>query len=150
MSDILDRSPAVRIELRLPDILSFKRLRQDTHWGVPEDAHIDLALKNSLFGAVAISKSQTVGMIRIVGDGALNLYTQDVIVAHAFRGQGIGRSLVQSAIHWMQETIQPSATIGLMAADGQAAFYEAFGFTVRPSTGVGPGMHAQLSNLRNR
>lgn len=150
MSDVSPISPPIRIEPRLPDLASFKRLRATTTWGVPDDAHIELALKNSLFGAVAVQGSQTIGMIRIVGDGAINLYIQDVIVAEAFRGQGIGKSLVQAAIQWMQKTIQPSASIGLMAADGQAAFYETFGFINRPTEGFGPGMTATLSDLRHQ
>lgn len=150
MAETLDIDPAVQISANLPDLASFKRLRATTTWGVPDDAHMKLALDNSLFGAVAVRGSRTIGMVRIVGDGVLNLYIQDVIVADAFRGQGIGKSLVQTAIQWMQETIQPSASIGLMAADGQAAFYETFGFLSRPLPRFGPGMTATLSDLRHQ
>jgi GNAT superfamily N-acetyltransferase len=148
MSDASHIHRAIQIEPHLPDLASFKRLRAETEWGVPNDSLIKLALENSLFGAIAINGSQTVGMIRIVGDGGLNLYIQDVIVAKSFRGDGIGRSLIQAAIQWMQETVDPSASVGLMAATGQSEFYETFGFIGRPGPGFGPGMQARNSDLR--
>lgn len=148
MSDISHIRRAIRIEPHLPDLANFKRLRAETEWGVPNDRVIKLALENSLFGAVAINGLQTIGMIRIIGDGGLNLYIQDVIVAQSFRGNGIGRNLVQAAIQWMQKTIDPSVSVGLMAATGQSEFYEAFGFIGRPGPGFGPGMQAKLSDLR--
>lgn len=147
MVDVLDIRPAVQIVPNLPDLASFKHLRAQTDWGVSDDATIKLALKNSVFGAVAIDGIKTIGMARIVGDGALNVYIQDVIVAEEFRGLGIGRRLVQSAVQWMQDTLPSTATVGLMAADGQGPFYEAFGFTARPGPGFGPGMQTQLSDL---
>ncbi|GHA91370.1 hypothetical protein GCM10009069_13190 [Algimonas arctica] len=147
MAKVLDIHTAVRIACYLPDLASFKRLRAQTDWGVPDNATITLALNNSVFGAVAIMEMATIGMIRIVGDGAMNVYVQDVIVDENYRGLGIGRRLVQTAIQWMQDTLPSSITVGLMAANGQDSFYETFGFTSRVSPKFGPGMQSQLSDL---
>lgn len=147
MVETLDIRPAIRIASSLPDLASFQRLRAQTGWGAPDDDTINFALKNSLFGAVAIDGTETIGMVRVVGDGAINVYIQDVIVAKNLRGLGIGRRLVQSAIQWMHDTLPSTVTVGLMAADGQSHFYNAFGFTARPAPRFGPGMHATLSDL---
>jgi GNAT superfamily N-acetyltransferase len=147
MANALDIHPAVRIAYNLPDLASFKRLRAQTNWGVPDNAAITTALNNSVFGAVAIDEMETIGMIRVVGDGAMNVYVQDVIVDENYRGLGIGRRLVQTAIHWMHDMLPSSITVGLMAAIGQESFYEPFGFTSRVGPRFGPGMQSQLSDL---
>lgn len=147
MSDVSEPLSMIRIGLDMPDRATFKRLRADTDWGVPDDAIIDAALSSSLYGAVAVTPSGTVGMVRIVGDGALNVYIQDLIIASTHRGQGIGRALVEAIIKQLRQVIPLSATVGLMAADGQSEFYTKFGFITRPSSGFGPGMQNQLSDL---
>lgn len=147
MSDVAEIYPAIRIALDMPDRATFKRLRADTDWGTPGDALIDAALSASLYGATAVAPSGTVGMVRTVGDGALNVYIQDLVVARSHRGQGIGRALVQAIIKQLQQSVPLSATVGLMAADGQSEFYTQFGLITRPGPGFGPGMQSQLSDL---
>ncbi|MGJ8559414.1 MAG: GNAT family N-acetyltransferase [Litorimonas sp.] len=147
MSDVAEIYPAIRIALDMPDRATFKRLRSDTDWGMPDDALIDAALSASLYGAIALTPSGTVGMVRTVGDGALNVYIQDLVVARTHRGQGIGRALVQAIIKQLQQHVPLSATVGLMAADGQSEFYKQFGLIPRPGPGFGPGMQSQLSDL---
>lgn len=83
----------------------------------------------------------------MVGDGVLNVYIQDVIVTQAFQRLGVGQALVSALIDALSKRCGPNCLIGLFAADGQDEFYTQFGFTARPQSGFGPGMHAALSKL---
>lgn len=137
----------VKIEHRLPTSSEFIQLRSQTDWGVPDHAAIEVVLKHSFSGVVAIENGETIGMARTVGDGHLILYIQDVIIAPSHRSQGLGRTLLQALLDEAAKDCLPSCTIGLFAATGQAGFYEKLGFGIRQSPAYGPGMHGTLSKL---
>jgi len=137
----------VEIIHRLPNVSEFRSLRSGVSWGIPTAEQARDALKASLDGAIAVSGDQTIGMARLVGDGILNVYIQDVIVAQAFQSQGIGQAMISALIESLSQTCPPNCLIGLFAAEGQDAFYTRFGFKARPHSGYGPGMHAALSDL---
>ena len=54
------------------------------------------ALNNSLYTLVAYKDGVAVGMGRIVGDGAVICYVQDLIVLPQVRGQGIGSLILET------------------------------------------------------
>ena len=86
-------------------------------------------------------------MARLIGDGAISLHIVDVIVAKSKRRQGVGRDLMKTLIDAMKSKYAPEASVTLMAARDQSRFYEALGFTPRPSAHFGPGMIAPLGDL---
>lgn len=88
-----------------------------------------------------------IGMARVIGDGVLNLYIQDVIIAKKYRGQGYGARLMDALIAALQDSYPKDCTIGLFAAKGQAPFYERFGFLSRPSAITDAGMNAEIGAL---
>ena len=70
----------------------------------------------------------------------------DVIVDSAYQGQGIGRKLVESCIIKLKKDMKPGykVKITLNSAKGKEAFYEKFGFKVRPNEDAGAGMDQWL------
>lgn len=92
-----------------------------------EDERTETALRNSLYGVVAIDSrnDQVIGCLRIVGDGGKVFYIQDVYVASAFQHQRIGSALMEAAMTWLRKTA-PGASVGLFT--GRPGFYERFGF----------------------
>ncbi len=117
-----------------PDYL---RLIADAGWTrfVDPDA-AGPALKNSLWSAVARDQSTgtIIGCIRIVGDGAIFFYIQDLIVAKAYRKRGIGRRLMEHADHYLKQTAPRKAWVGLFTHPTKVGFYEKFAFRgPRPS-----------------
>ncbi|MEP3653637.1 MAG: GNAT family N-acetyltransferase [Litorimonas sp.] len=137
----------IQIHNRLPTTEEFVALRSGVSWGTPTAIHAQQALKASIAGVTASVDGKTVGMARAVGDGVLNTYIQDVIVAEPYQKRGIGDQLVSTLIDSLSETNNPNCLIGLFAADGQDTFYTRFGFMARPQFGFGPGMHGTLSDL---
>lgn len=59
-----------------------------------------------------------------------------------YRGQGIGRKLVESCIEKLKSDMKPGYKVKmtLNSAKGKEPFYEKFGFRVRPNEDAGPGM----------
>lgn len=100
------------------------------------------ALQNGLFSVAAFNGERAVGMGRLVGDGIMYWYIQDVVVLPKYQGQGIGKAIVERLVQYAEENSLPGtkATIGLMAAKNKEPFYEKLGFTRRPDENRGAGM----------
>lgn len=130
MPTILHRSPLVA---------EYQMLLATTNWPKQEDLIIDNALANSLYAVVAVDNNQTIGMARIVGDGAMYFYIQDVVVHSDHKNKGIGKMLMMEIMNWLKAHVSTNAFVGLMAADGAQSFYYQFGFKERPNNAA--GMH---------
>lgn len=100
------------------------------------------ALDNGLYNIVAICNDMVVGMGRLVGDGMMYWYIQDVAVLPEYQGQGIGKTIVKKLMDYAEKNSIPGTrtTIGLSAAKGKESFYEILGFERRPSDYAGAGM----------
>jgi len=151
----------LHIKTQLPSAEGFAQLRRETDWGAITSAQAKASLSASQCGVSLYSAAQPantsaeligaelIGMARVIGDGVLNLYIQDVIITKAYRGQGYGAKLLGALIAQLQQDYPEDCTIGLMAATGQAPFYARFGFEARPSPSTDAGMTAPLSELRS-
>jgi GNAT superfamily N-acetyltransferase/uncharacterized glyoxalase superfamily protein PhnB len=129
--------PHVRLEKRMATLDEYLALRRSVNWGT-EGEWFTQVLDRSLFGLVAIDSrdGQTVGMLRVCGDG--RYYTiWDVIVATPYQGQKIGSALMERAMAELRTIGPRGAFVGLFTP--KPAFYERFGFA--PDSG---GMHTML------
>ncbi len=132
----------------MPDAKMFVKLRQQAGWGSISLHQARNALSHSLYGVTAYNQDQVVGMARAIGDGYLNIYIQDVVIAQPHRGNGLGRALIMRLISIIRQMNAPdNCTIGLMAATGQEGFYETIGFIARRPPHFGAGMTARLGDL---
>ena len=91
----------------------------------------DDALAHSLYHVVALHEEAVIGMARVVGDGAMFFYIQDVVVAPAHRGRGVGTLLLERVMGYLEGAAPKRAFIGLFAAAGTPPYYARFGFAVR-------------------
>lgn len=89
------------------------------------------AIRNGLFNVTAICEGKVVGMGRLVGDGAMYWYLQEIIVLPEYQGKGIGKSIVNRLLEHIRETAIPGTgvEVGLTAVKGKEPFYEKFGFS---------------------
>jgi GNAT superfamily N-acetyltransferase len=124
----------------LPDPATYNRLRKAVGWGGYGEALIAEALPCSLYCVCAHMDGRIVGMARVIGDGGLVYYIQDVIVEPGLQGQGLGTQLMERVMAYLCSHAEESAIIGLMAAVGREPFYERYGFTQRPNSRLGAGM----------
>jgi predicted GNAT family N-acyltransferase len=125
---------------RIPTAEEYERMREAVGWRIHSLDDARRGLPGTLFAVCAFADGELVGIARVIGDGALVFYIQDVIVRPAFQHSGIGRRMMDRVMAWIHEHASRNSVVGLMAAKGVEAFYEAYGFAVRPNESLGAGM----------
>ena len=117
-------------------------IRQQVGWKQLELKQAEKALANSLYVVTAYEKDTLVGMGRIVGDGAVICYVQDLIVVPESQGKGIGSAILSKLTEFVDGLRDENSEMMfcLMCAKGREAFYEKHGFMARPTKQLGPGM----------
>ncbi|HBD95329.1 MAG: hypothetical protein A2015_12750 [Spirochaetes bacterium GWF1_31_7] len=116
-------------------------LRTQIGWSSYTTEEIEAGLKNSLFIITAYFNKNPIGMGRVIGDGKMVFYIQDIIVLEAYRGKGIGKTIMQHVMNYIENNSVNNSIVGLMAATGKEMFYEKFGFIKRPNDRMGCGMN---------
>jgi GNAT superfamily N-acetyltransferase len=89
------------------------------------------ALPRSLCGVVVEYEGRAVGMGRVVGDGAIFYYLQDIAVMPEHQGRGVGNLIVGSLVERVRQMAPPKSFVGVFAASGTEEFYEQYGFKDR-------------------
>lgn len=130
----------IRFEEIPPCPEDFVRLRAECGWGEISLEAASKALSRSAIDLTCFEGDDLVGMGRVVGDGVLYFYLQDIIVKPNYRGQQIGREIVAKLTEEALASAEVGATIGLMSAKGKEEFYRHFGFQERPDAHLGAGM----------
>ena len=113
----------------------FIRLKVATGFMDRPVEQVEKALKNGLFNVAAKHNGEVIGMGRLVGDGAMYWYLQEIIVLPKYQGQGIGKRIVNRLIEHIESTAIPGTKVevGLTAVKGKEPFYEKLGFSLGSS-----------------
>jgi len=128
------------IKLESPSVEEFINLRAQIGWGQLDFNLAKISLNNSLFHVTVRDKTKLIGMGRIVGDGAMYFYIQDVIVAPSYQNSAIGSALMEQIEKYLSVTAKKGSTVGLLAAKGKEIFYTRYGYVLRPNNSLGHGM----------
>lgn len=130
---------------------SFAKLRDTAGWGDIPLAQASKAVSNTPFSIAALDGDRIVGMGRLVGDGSLIWYIQDLVVLPEYQKQGIGSCIMDRLLDFAVNTglEGTTVTIGLMAAKGKESFYKKFGFHSRPNDLEDAGMMIDLKGVKN-
>ncbi len=124
------------------DIDTYMELRAAVNFRKLSRDQAKRGLDNSLYTLVAYKDGKAVGMGRIVGDGAIICYVQDLIIRPEVQGEGIGGLILESLKSFVINTGFEGTTMmfDLMCAKGREPFYKKHGFIARPTEDLGPGM----------
>src|SRR6478752_612225 len=110
-----------------PTAEEFSNLRQAVGWGAPTTAQIEQAFSRTAL-AVRIEKDgRLCAFGRLVSDGMLCTYFQDIMVRPDLQRQGLGSAVVRALQEAAPEPI-PGGFRGLIAIPGTEPFYERLGF----------------------
>ena len=123
-----------------PDAKEFNALRELMNWRLMSEKATTTALNNSLYSCCVRHHSRLIGFARVIGDGAMYHYVQDVMIHPEFQGQGIGKVIMQRIEDWLNRVQQQGCTMALLAAEGKEGFYKKFGYQERPGLNTGAGM----------
>lgn len=130
----------IRFGFESPGAAAYNALRRDAGWGEMDPDTVRDCLPRSLCIVCAFDGDRLVGTGRVVGDGGLCFYIQDVIVLKEYQGRGIGAGIMERIMDWIGARAVESSYIGLMSAVGKEGFYHRYGFTSRPNEKLGCGM----------
>ncbi len=136
------------ISLRINQISleEYLEIRKAVNWKKLSHLQAAKALENSLYkvGAYEITgdKARLIGMGRLVGDGSVICYVQDLIVIPEYQKKGIGSLILNTLTDFVKSIGEPDTEmmLCLMCAKGRQHFYEEHGFIARPTDELGPGM----------
>lgn len=120
-------------------VAAYQALRGTTSWEKLPDTQVREALSKDLHSVTVFKDDGPVGMGRVVGDGSIYFYVQDVIVHPNHQGCGIGKLIMESIEGYFEQSITGYAFIGLMSAQGVQEFYRKLGYQARPDGA--PGMY---------
>ncbi|MEE6211298.1 GNAT family N-acetyltransferase [Salarchaeum sp. III] len=113
---------------KLPTPERFCELREAAGMAPRTVADARDGLPNSLYGVTMVHEpsGETVGMARVVGDGATVFHVCDMAVHPDHQGRGLGSRLMDAVVEYVDEHASETAYVNLLAdVDG---FYERWGF----------------------
>lgn len=132
----------ITIKTNTIDVQDYLSIRANVEWKELSVAQARKALEHSICVIGAYENDRLVGMGRIVGDGAVICYIQDLIVDPEYQGKGIGSLMLKHLIGYVEELKEKDSNmmLCLMCAKGREEFYKKHGFIARPTENLGPGM----------
>ena len=107
------------------DVSQVVELLRKTDWAADRDVgQIEKSVENSTCYGVFNERDDLIGFARIITDFVTTFYLMDVVIEEAYRGQGIGRML-------MDEIMKDVGNLyGILHTDSAMRFYERYGFVV--------------------
>jgi len=146
----------LRIEENALQPETCRKLFLSVGWEPPSLRQIELALHNSLRTFSAYDGEETVGMARLLGDGAMSYYIKDFAVLPVYQHKGVGRRLMEHIEAHILDSLKDgwAVSLELISAKGKEPFYAKMGFEARPCEWDGAGMFKMLrkqgAGLRNK
>jgi ribosomal protein S18 acetylase RimI-like enzyme len=122
---------------RAPTVDEFRRLRGSSDVGEMSDEGLAAGLASALYSCVVVHDGDVVACGRVIGDGGMYFYVQDVIVLAEYNGRGLGVKVMDALVAYLERVARPGAFVGLMDPENAEGFYERYGFQRRPDDSRG-------------
>ena len=94
-------------------------------------------LPGSLYSVCIRDGDRLIAMGRIVGDGGCNFEIVDMAVHPEFQRQGLGYSIMEALLSYLEREAPSSAYVSLIADHGAPALYRKFGFEPTAPNSIG-------------
>ncbi len=117
-------------KIKSAEILDLVQIYKEAGWWKPSweenPDFLNFIVKDSAVFVGAFIDTKLIGMGRALSDLASDAYIQDLAVLKKFRGQGIGKKIIQQLISQLKA--DNVDWIGVVAKPGTSLFYEKLGF----------------------
>ncbi len=124
-----------------PTIDEYIKMRKNVGWNVLKNLDaVKSGLINSLYHISARKDGKLIAMGRVIGDGSIAFYIQDVAVSKEYQSKGIGTQIMNRIMNYITTAATDNAWVGLIAAPNKESFYNKFDFITRPNESLGSGM----------
>lgn len=130
---------------RLPTPVEFETIKETIGWNWLNTDDVVAVLAETKFSVVAMGDGIAIGHARIIGDGLLFFYLEDVMVMPQYQNCGVGSAMVRALLEAIREQAAKSAFVTLFCTKQNQDYYRRFGF-VGPEDGP-VGMTLQISRL---
>jgi ribosomal protein S18 acetylase RimI-like enzyme len=70
------------------------------------------SLNQSLFGVIVQNQGEVVGMGRVIGDGRIYFYIQDIAVLPEHQNKGIGKLIIETIQEYLKENAPEKSFVG--------------------------------------
>ena len=121
--------PNVRLVERLPTVPEYEALIRAVGWAKYTNLEAaPAALENTRYCVVAVEGDRPVGMARVVGDGGMAYFVQDVMVLPDLQRRGIGTALMGAVLRYFRRATPRQSALALFTGRNLAGFYERHGF----------------------
>ncbi|HIW34804.1 MAG TPA: GNAT family N-acetyltransferase [Candidatus Paenibacillus intestinavium] len=115
--------------IRIPSIQEYKNICTAVGWKDFMNFEVaEESLNKSLFGVVIQYEDEIVGMGRVIGDGYIYFYIQDIAVIPAHQNKGIGKLIMTTVTEFLKVNAPEKSFIGMFASHGKESFYKKYGF----------------------
>ena len=118
----------------------YNQLRRSVGWRTLPFEVIRRGIEASLYSICVEANQTIVGHGRIIGDGAIYFYIQDLIVHPFYQHQRLGSKIMEALMAYLKTNAPDGAFIGLMAAPRLDRFYQRYGFKSLPDNEPGMGI----------
>lgn len=128
------KQPGAETEVRIipgsPSVDEYRQLCRLAGWhSLLQFENLEQSLAGSVYAVTArTGEGRAVGMGRIVGDGVIYWYLQDITVAPEFRNRGIGTRILDALCSYVNERASQRSFVALFATEEARGLYESRGF----------------------
>ena len=93
---------------RPPTVEEYQRLREAVGWESVDAEATEAGLRNALFSVCVTYKDEVIGCGRVVGDGGIYFYIQDIMVLPEFQRRGLGRCIMGAVMDHLGSHAHPN------------------------------------------
>ncbi|SOC47049.1 acetyltransferase (GNAT) family protein [Rhizobium subbaraonis] len=120
--------PSYSVVARTPSVEEYLHLRAVAGLSPFSEAAAGKGLQGTIFSVVVLHEGSAVGMGRLVGDGGCFFQVVDIAVHPDHQGRGLGKAIMSAIMGYVNENLNPSAYVSLIADVPANTLYEKFGF----------------------
>jgi GNAT superfamily N-acetyltransferase len=124
----------------IPSVKQYNELRECVGWGALDKKAVEHSLPNSVYSILAKYNNKTIAFARVIGDGKLCFYIQEIIVHPDHQRKGIATNFMNYIFKYFNNNAVKRSYIGVFVGKGLVEFYKKYGFWERPTGMMGPGM----------